>query len=144
MTIKQLATAQWKQIMDSESDTNKLKHLRQILKHRQAKAGQRYYKAAKTRKTATTLAQLRTGHCQLNAYLHRFQKTPSAYCQCQYEKETVSHYLLACRRYKDERKWLRGKVGTHNMRLGTLLGDPKLMNYVEEYVERTKRMTTGN
>src|SRR5215510_5360332 len=142
MTIKQLAKTQWKHIL--ETDKHKSKHLRQILKHRQAKAGQKYYKSVKTRKTATTLAQLCTGHCQLNAYLHRFQKTPSAYCECQYERETVSHYMLACRRYKDERKWLRGKVGTHNMRLGALLGDPKLMKYAEEYVERTKRMMTGN
>ena len=72
MTIKQLAKAQWKQTM--ESDKYKSKHLRQILRHRQAKAGQRYYKSADTWKAATTLAQLCTGHCQLNAYLYCFRK----------------------------------------------------------------------
>ena len=82
MAIKQLAKTQQKLYTSSEVRT--AKHLRQILKHPQAKAGQRYYKAARSRKAATTIAQLRTGHCQLNAYLHRFKKAPSPYCQCQY------------------------------------------------------------
>ena len=32
----------------------------------------------------------------------------------------------------------------YNIRLGTLLGDLKLMKYTEEYVERTKRRQETN
>ena len=138
MAIKNLAKSQQKQAPKGPTPT--AKHLRHILKHPKARAGQKYYKAAKTRKTATTLAQLRTGHCQLNSYLYRFKKVASPYCQCRYQPETVQHYMLECRNYKKERDWLQRKIGYHNMRLGIMLGDPKMIHHTAKYIEMTKRM----
>ena len=140
MAIKHLAKAQWKQAINSNSHARAAKHLRQILRHRQAKSGRKYYKAAKTRKAASMLAQLHTGHCPLNAYLHRFKKALSPYCQCQCQRETVQHYILECKQYRDERKWLEQKAGHHNMKLRVILGNPKFINHVAKYVEMTKRM----
>ena len=125
MTIKKLGKSLRKQPVEECSTA---KHLRRILKHPKAMAGPKYYQAVRTRRAATTLAQLRTGHCPLNLYLHRFKKIISPYCRCQYQRETVEHYMLECRTYKEERGWLRRKVGHHNMRLGILLGDPKVSN----------------
>ena len=139
MTIKNLVKT-IRQGRATAANANTAKQLRHILKRPKAKAGLKYYNAARTRKTATTLAQLRTGHCPLNLYLHRFKKTDSPYCQCRYQHETVQHYLLECRNYKSERKWLRNKIGPHNMNLGAILGNPKLANHTAKYVEMTKRM----
>lgn len=124
------------------TDKHKAKHLRQILKHREAKAGAKYYKAAKTRAIATTLAQFRTGHCPLNAYLHRFNKAPRSQCECpDCQPETVQHYMLECRKYSlVERKPLREKVGLSKMRLGILLGNPDYIEHTAEYILMTKRM----
>ena len=135
MAIKSLT----KSLRKQRSGGRTAKHLQHILKHPKARAGQKYYNAAETRQIATTLAQMRTGHCSLNLYLHRFKKAASPYCLCQYQCETVHHYILECKKYKKERSWLQMKVGWHNMRLGILLGDPKVANHVAKYIEMTNR-----
>jgi len=137
MKIKALASATWKQQWMKETKT--ANHLRHLATHPKFQTGTKYYRSAPTRKTATTLAQLRTGHCGLKQYLHRFKKAPSPYCQCQYQKETVEHYLMECRTYKNERDVLRKAVGNGKMRMKTLLGDARYIEHVMKYVERTKR-----
>lgn len=71
------------------------RQLRQILiadedKHRT----KLYSKIANIHISAT---QLRTGHCTLNRYLHRFGKKNSPICECGHRKETVEHHLLEWR-----------------------------------------------
>ena len=78
------------------------------------------------------IAQLQTAHRGLNGYLYRFRNTP--YCQCGYGKETVEHYLLECRSYREQRKRLGRAVGTGKMRVGRLLGDPKIIKHTLKYV----------
>jgi ribonuclease HI len=57
-----------------------------------------------SRKGASWLFQLRTGHIPLNAYLHRFKRTESAKCPaCRYHNETPQHFLLNCPGYAHER-----------------------------------------
>ena len=67
MAVKKLAKSSQKQRPNERA----AKHLWSILKHPKAKAGQKYYNAAESRRAATTLAQLRTGHCPLPTSLQK-------------------------------------------------------------------------
>jgi hypothetical protein len=84
------------------------------------------------------LVQLRTGHCGLNHYLHRFGLKNTPYCECGYGKETVEHFLLQCPKYTEQRRRLRREVGGWNMRADKLLGDPKLIRHTMEYVNEDR------
>ena len=92
------------------------------------------------------LVQLRTGHCRLNHYLHRFGLKNTSYCECGYGKETVEHFLMECRKYKDQRKemqkQLRRGLGAWGMRMERLLGDPKAIKHTMKYVQETGRLNT--
>ena len=104
-----------------------------------ARVGPKLYKHIVGRYTATTIAQLRTGHCRLNKYLHRFKLKTSPYCECGYGQETVEHYLMECPRFIKERKELRIKVRSKGMSMERLLGDPKFVKHTMEYVKATGR-----
>ena len=86
---------------------------------------------------------MRTGHCSLNDYLHRFHidHTDSPLCACGGgRRETVNHFLLDCTRYDQQRAQLASKVGIGGMWVEKLLGYPKLITHTLEYIENTKRM----
>jgi len=51
----------------------------------------------------------------------------------------VKHFLLLCKKYEEPRNELRKKVRWRNMRMGNLLGDPKLVKDMLEFVEKTGR-----
>jgi len=57
-----------------------------------------------SRRTQTTLARLRFGHVNLNAHLFRFKSVESPYCACGDAEETVSHYLIDCVLYENQRR----------------------------------------
>ena len=86
------------------------------------------------------IAQLRIDHCELNRYLHHFGIKNISYCQYEYEKETIEHYLLECRKFREQRKELRKKVETVKMRVARLLGDTKLIKHTVEYINATGRL----
>ena len=111
-----------------------------IMAGKYAKTGPTLYNEIENRKDAAKIAQLRTGHCGLNSYLHRFSKKNSSYCQCGYGKETVEHFLLECRNYREQRKKLRREAGAGKMRTARLLGDQKLIKYTLEYIQATGRL----
>jgi hypothetical protein len=67
-----------------------------------------------TRTQTATLARLRTGHCRLNQYLHRFNIIDSPKCACGHSKETVQHFLLQCRNHEGPRKQLITRVGSRD------------------------------
>lgn len=73
-------------------------------------------------------------------YLHRFNISDSPYCECGYGKETVEHYLLQCRTYKEERKKLRKEAGAGKMKIQVLLGNPKVLKHTMQYITNTKRL----
>ena len=52
----------------------------------------------------------------------------------------MEHFLLECRNYKDQRKSLRKEVGTVNMRVDRLLGDPKFIRKTMQYINETGRL----
>ena len=83
---------------------------------------------------------MRSGHCGLNSYLHRFGKADSPYCECGYGKETVQHYLLECRKFKDQRASLRTTLGAERMRMEWILGHSKATSATLEYIHRIGRL----
>jgi hypothetical protein len=133
-----MAKKQWHTIWSTNTKTATA--LRHIMKGQRAKAGPKLYDEITNRNEAAKIAQLRTGHCGHNRYLNRFGIKNSPYCECGYGKETVEHYLLECRNYREERKKLRKEFGRGNMRLGRLLGDTKLIKHTLEYITATDRL----
>ena len=60
-----------------------------------------------TRRQASILIQLRTGHVPLQAYLHCFKLSDTSECPtCRNEPETVTHFLKYCRTYEQQRRRL--------------------------------------
>src|SRR5437762_465599 len=62
------------------------------------------------RKQVVMISRLRTGHCHLNQYLHRFNIIETPECECGTEKETIEHYLLNCELNDEERHEMRRRV----------------------------------
>ena len=139
--IKTAAKEQWHKIWTE--DTKNAKALRHItkMKRKGNKTGPKLYNDMTNRDTAATIVQLRTGHCGLNHYLHRFGINGSPYCECGYGKETVEHFLLECRNYKEPRKKLREDVGRGKMRVGILLGDPAEIKHTMAFIKATGRLS---
>ena len=105
------------------------------MKGKYTKTGSALYNEIEDRNSA---AKIGTGHCGLN--LHRFGIKNTPYCQCGYGKETVEHYLLECRKFREQRKKLRKEVGTVKMRVARLLGDTKLIKHTVEFINATGRL----
>ena len=116
--------------------------LRRITKAKDTKTGVKLYNEISNRSSAAKIAQLRTGHCGLNHYLHRFGIKQSPYCECGNGKETVEHYLTECRRYKEQRKELRKAIKPGMMRTDKLLGCSSVIKHTIKYIEDTKRFET--
>src|SRR5438046_7543389 len=101
--------------------------------------GPKLYGALQQRNHVVWITRLRTGHCHLNEYLHRFNIIETPECECGVEKETVDHYLLNCELYDEERHELRKKVRVQGMRSSTLLGDSQIIKKTVEYIEKMGR-----
>ena len=80
-----------------------------------------------------------TGHCQLNSYLSQRNIIEDPSCDCGRGIETVKHFLLVCKKNEEPRNELQKKVGRRNMRMESLLGDPKLVKDTLDFVEKTGR-----
>ena len=77
------------------------------------------------RSLETIMTRLRIGHVELNVHLHRFKMKDDPNCQHSNTPETVSHYLLYCRRYCIQRQRLKQELrieGVHALELKILLG----------------------
>ena len=136
-TVEKEWDASWK------SNTTQGNHLKRITTARHTASVLKLSKSLKTRQQVSRLVSMRTGHCSLNRYLHRFHvdNTDTPLCECgSGREETVSHFLLDCARYDQQRAQLAKKVGIGGMRMEKLLGYPKLIPHTLEFVENTKRM----
>ena len=136
--IKALAKTQWKK--EWMKNTKTARQLWRILIIDEVKRGTKLYNKIANRSISAKLAQLRTGHCALNGYLHRFGKKSSSTCECGYGKETVEHYLLECRKYREQRKMLRKNVGMGRMKVRILLGNTKVLKHMMEYITTMGRL----
>ena len=86
-------------LWDYDKETKGAAALQRIMKGKHAKTGPTLYNEITNRNAAAKIAQLRTGHCGLNRYLHRFGIKDTPYYKCGYRKETVKNYLIECRNY---------------------------------------------
>src|SRR5438876_73717 len=108
---------------------------------RQVEQGYKIYSTLNKRSNIVHLARLRTGHCNLRQYNHRFGREDYPYCECgDGSIENVEHYLLSCRKYDQQREKLRRNVGFGGMWVENLLGQPRLIKHTLEFVERTGMM----
>ena len=114
------------------------RRLRKMSKYPGTVTGLELYGALQ-RKHVVWISRLRTGHCHLNEYLHRFNIIETPECECGAAKETVDHYLLNCELYDEERDALRRRVGSHEMITSALLGDSLIIKETVQYIEKTRR-----
>jgi hypothetical protein len=118
------------------------KQLRRITSKEHTVQGSKLYNSVSlTRHETAQLARLRTGHCSLNQYLHRFGHADSPLCDCGSGAiENVEHFLLHCSRYDRQRSRLVKKVGVGGMWIEKLLGYQSMVRHTMEYVRGTERM----
>ena len=135
-SIKSMAKTKWEN--NWKMGKENAKRLRAMSKHPGTTTGPKLYGELQ-RKHVAWIMCLRTGHCHLNEYLHRFNIIETPECECGAEKETVDHYLLNCELYDEEREELRKKVGVQSMRSSQLLGDEQIIKKTVDYIEKTGR-----
>jgi hypothetical protein len=87
----------------------------------------------------SVLTQLRTAHIRLNAFLYRFHLAPSLDCPLCLVPETVSHYLLACPRFRRQCLRLIMKLGSAQLSLRRLLAAKSDHKAVLSFVRDTDR-----
>ena len=134
-SIKTAEKTEWATAWTTRVDSSA--HLRKICNN-PAAGGAKLYAGVKNRQDSATLVRLRTGHCSLNQYLHRFGIKDDPRCQCgSGSVETVRHFLLHCSEYDRLRDELRRKVGAGSMRIDTLLGSPGHVMDTLEYIKKT-------
>lgn len=75
-----------------------------------------------SRKEASVLAQLRTGHPRLNAFLYDIQRADSEMCTCEEGKESVQHFLFECKRWDHLRQDIIRAMGPRFNDLSYALG----------------------
>src|SRR5271168_3360260 len=91
---------------------------------------------------ASILMQLRTNHAPLQAYLHRFKIVDSPTCpQCNEHPETVSHYLIHCRKYSVQRSQLRKDIKSNRCLDLSILGDKQKFSALFRFIKATQRFT---
>ena len=94
-----------------------------------------------SRKGASWLFQLRSGHLPLNAYLHRFKRAASARCPaCGHHKETTQHFLLDCPNYAHERWPLITGKSSKKRAYAELVGDAKNAIPIVNFIQATRRL----
>ena len=91
----------------------------------------------------TTLFRLQTGHCRLNAHLHRLGIVESPLCSNCGVIEDVVHFVLECPKYRQNRENLlhhcRSIPGTIQDKLKALLTNRDMMRTVGDFVLSTQR-----
>ena len=118
------------------------KQLLHIIKKPNTLRSNKLYNAVDlTRQQMAQLTRLRSGHCSLNEYLHRFGHAESQRCDCgSGASENIEHFLLYCPQYDRQRARLSRKVGIGEMRLEKLLGRLRMIQDTLKYVDETKRL----
>ena len=97
-----------------------------------------------TRKQASLLVQLCTGHIPLNQHLACIGATHSPLCPaCRVKEESVLHYLLTCPAYALPRAALEAKLGRDSRTLAKLLSHPKAVGPLLRHISATRRLSTS-
>lgn len=94
-----------------------------------------------SRRQASLLFQLRSGHVPLNKHLYRIGKAETPACpKRRFRSETVLHFLLMCPGFEAQRNVLTQKLGLRARSMTYLLSSPKAMEHLFRYTHSTKRI----
>lgn len=93
---------------------------------------------------AAAIFQLRSGHCPLNHFLKRIQATEDDRCPHCRRKETTTHYLIYCQKYKHKRRKFRNDLKEAEIKVDTrgadkILDNPNTYPYLADYIISTGR-----
>ena len=117
--VKRAANTIWQRVYDTMKDETHIGSVKPTLGHWS-------WSHFKCRAIETAVARLRIGHVELNAHMHRIGQKDSPLCpQCGIP-ESVSHYLLYCRRFSQSRSKLTSslqKLGINTINKKILLGE---------------------
>jgi ribonuclease HI/exonuclease III len=95
-----------------------------------------------SRKGASWLFQLRTGHFPLNEYLYRFKRAESASCPaCGFHTETPQHYILDCPAYAHERWPLIARKSREGKKYTNIIGKPSNAITLINFIHASGRLT---
>ena len=98
-----------------------------------------------TRCQASILAQLRTSHTPLQAYLHRFQLAELPICpSCGTKPEMTTHFLMHCISYIAQRRHLQRTLGRDQSLGLEILGDEKRIKPLMTFINNTKRFVDSH
>ena len=104
-----------------------------------------------TRKQASLIMQIRTGHIPLNYYLRRIGKTDSDKCQkCDVgpnnvqTTETINHYIFECQAHTEARQDLIAKIGRSRFTIPKIMKNTDYMKALVTYINRTGRFEEDN
>ena len=87
------------------------------------------------------MVQLHTGHILLNRHLHWLHKVGSDMCSvCKGHVESVTHYLLECCSYRNEREKMLRSIGCLATDLGTLFSSREGIKALLQYVKDIGRL----
>ena len=136
-SIKSMTKSKWQN--EWKTGRENARRLQKMSQHPDTTTGPELYSVLQQRQDVVCITRLRTGHCHLNEYLHRFNIIETPECECGAEKETVEHFLLNCELYDEERDLLRRGVGVQGMRCSTLLGVKNIIKDTMEYIKKTGR-----
>jgi ribonuclease HI/endonuclease/exonuclease/phosphatase family metal-dependent hydrolase len=99
-----------------------------------------------TRKQASIIMQLRTGHIPLNFYLKRIGKVDSDRCTNCPEgpdriqvPETTNHFLFECQAHDEFRRELIAKIGRSHLSLSKIMKHTNYIKALVTYISRTGR-----
>jgi hypothetical protein len=104
----------------------------------------------KSRRTVSTLIQMRTGHGYNRAYLSRIPTTKitTPRCTCGYRTQTPKHLLLYCKLYKSERKKMQTTIKPHpltwRIAMFTTKGIKASITFLEETGIATRAWLRGS
>jgi ribonuclease HI/endonuclease/exonuclease/phosphatase family metal-dependent hydrolase len=98
-----------------------------------------------SRRKASLMIQLRSGHVPLHDHLFKLTQVDSPMCPgCERARETVHHFLMMCPAYTEQRRRMQaGGRGGARM-AGKLLSDPKLTGRLMRFIAETGRFRTTN
>ncbi|KIJ22827.1 hypothetical protein M422DRAFT_276688 [Sphaerobolus stellatus SS14] len=91
------------------------------------------------RRSASIITQLRTGHVALNSFLKKCKATRTALCPHCKTPETVTHFLIFCKKYNSQRRILKTEAGKAANSISRLLADPKGVRCTLRFIAATKR-----
>ena len=104
-----------------------------------------------TRKYASTILQIRSGHFPLNKYLYRINKATTKSCpSCLVSRrnaatpETIHHFIFECPAYTLARNILKRKLGHSKFNLPDIMSNPKHIKELINFINKTECLKHNN